>query len=91
MCCFPIFLNTVTMLFLLTIGCSQNASDYLAEVYGYAFRNDCLTIVMEFLPKGDLFGVLHTVRKARLTKLTKLRKLIFTLYLPSKEVAWHVT
>lgn len=50
------------VLLLRLLTCSENASDYVGEVYGYASDYKSLTIVMEFMSKGDLFSVLHTVQ-----------------------------
>jgi len=38
---------------------AQTKSNYIAEVYGYSNKDKTLTIVMEFMENGDLFGVLH--------------------------------
>eukprot|EP01125_Pyxidicula_operculata_P019299 TRINITY_DN698_c1_g1_i2.p1 TRINITY_DN698_c1_g1~~TRINITY_DN698_c1_g1_i2.p1 ORF type:complete len:874 (-),score=213.49 TRINITY_DN698_c1_g1_i2:666-3287(-) len=38
---------------------SQNRSPYVVEVYGYCSHQNILTIVMEYMAAGDLYGILH--------------------------------
>eukprot|EP01127_Copromyxa_protea_P023158 TRINITY_DN8601_c0_g1_i1.p1 TRINITY_DN8601_c0_g1~~TRINITY_DN8601_c0_g1_i1.p1 ORF type:complete len:777 (-),score=138.76 TRINITY_DN8601_c0_g1_i1:75-2405(-) len=38
---------------------AQTKSAYIAEVFGYSRHENTLTIVMEFMANGDLFGILH--------------------------------
>jgi hypothetical protein len=37
----------------------RTKSPYVAEVYGWSSMQNQLTIVMEFMCNGDLFGILH--------------------------------
>eukprot|EP01126_Amoeba_proteus_P065331 TRINITY_DN926_c0_g2_i2.p1 TRINITY_DN926_c0_g2~~TRINITY_DN926_c0_g2_i2.p1 ORF type:complete len:611 (-),score=94.52 TRINITY_DN926_c0_g2_i2:554-2386(-) len=38
---------------------AQNKSPYIAEVFGFCSQGNVLTIVMEYMDCGDLFGILH--------------------------------
>uniref|UniRef100_A0A6B2L2I9 Protein kinase domain-containing protein n=1 Tax=Arcella intermedia TaxID=1963864 RepID=A0A6B2L2I9_9EUKA len=38
---------------------SENQCSYICEVYGFSSSSNVLTIVMEYMPLGDLFGLLY--------------------------------
>jgi len=52
---------------------AQNKSPYIAEVFGYCSQGNILTIVMEFMDLGDLFGVLH--KKAEKHPLSLIQRM----------------
>jgi len=52
---------------------SENASPYICRVYGYASERKVLTIVMEYMQKGDLFNLLEDEATNPMTTLQKLR------------------
>jgi hypothetical protein len=37
----------------------MNACPYICQVYGYAHERKTLTIIMEFMERGDLFNILQ--------------------------------
>eukprot|EP01125_Pyxidicula_operculata_P011085 TRINITY_DN361_c0_g1_i4.p1 TRINITY_DN361_c0_g1~~TRINITY_DN361_c0_g1_i4.p1 ORF type:complete len:229 (-),score=27.66 TRINITY_DN361_c0_g1_i4:362-1048(-) len=51
---------------------SQNRCRYTVEIYGYCANQNILTIVMEFMAKGDLYGILHK-KKEPLSLLQRTR------------------
>lgn len=52
----------------------QTRSPYIAEIFGYSSQLNILTIVMEYFPRGDLFGVLHKKRDQNpLSMLQRMR------------------
>jgi len=52
---------------------ARTKSPYIAEVFGYSSQGTVLTIVMEFMCFGDLFGVLH--KKADKHPLSLLQRM----------------
>jgi len=53
---------------------SNNRHPHIAEIFGFGRVNNTLIIVMEFFPKGDLFGVLHKhAAKHPLSRLQRMR------------------
>eukprot|EP01124_Arcella_intermedia_P036813 TRINITY_DN9717_c0_g2_i1.p1 TRINITY_DN9717_c0_g2~~TRINITY_DN9717_c0_g2_i1.p1 ORF type:complete len:824 (-),score=168.04 TRINITY_DN9717_c0_g2_i1:843-3314(-) len=51
---------------------NQNQSPYIVEVYGYTNNSQIVTIVMEFMSRGDLFTLLHKTKEP-LSILQRLR------------------
>jgi len=51
---------------------NQIQSPYVVEVYGYTNERNVVTIVMEFMTRGDLFTILHK-NKENLSFLQRLR------------------
>uniref|UniRef100_A0A6B2LB98 non-specific serine/threonine protein kinase n=1 Tax=Arcella intermedia TaxID=1963864 RepID=A0A6B2LB98_9EUKA len=51
---------------------NQNQSPYVVEVYGYTNDKNVVTIVMEFMARGDLFTLLHK-KNEPLSILQRLR------------------
>jgi serine/threonine protein kinase len=51
---------------------NKNQSPYVVEVYGYSNNRNVVTIVMEFMTRGDLFTILHK-KNTPLSLLERLR------------------
>lgn len=52
---------------------SKNSCQYICRVYGYTVEKKTLTIVMEYMEKGDLFSILEEPAAHSLSILQKLR------------------
>lgn len=49
-------------------------SPFIVEIYGYNYNGATLSIIMEFMPKGDLYNILHkNSHQHPLSRLMKLR------------------
>jgi len=51
---------------------NKNQSPYVVEVYGYSNKHNVVSIVMEFMTRGDLFTILHK-KNTVLSLLERLR------------------
>jgi len=56
----------------LKVMSTVSQSPYIADVVGYCSAGNTLTIVMEYFPKGDLYGILYK-KKEYLSMLQRMR------------------